>query len=48
MLSGLKDSTKMQNRESLFKYQSCVYSFQRKSYINHKVMEIRWNNKLFS
>ena len=38
-LNGLKRSTKMKNRESLFKYQSRVYNFQRNSDVNHIGME---------
>ena len=47
MLNGLKGSTIVQNRESLFKYQPCIYSVQRNSDVNHRDMKIRLNNKLF-
>ena len=46
-LNVLKGSTKMQNIESLFKYQSCFYSFQRNNGANHIGMKRIWNNKLF-
>ena len=37
----------MINIESLFKYQSSIYSVQRRSGVNHRGMRMRWNNKLF-
>ena len=46
-LNGLKSSTKIQKRESLFKYQSCLYNAQRDSDVNHRCMIIIWNNKPF-
>ena len=46
-LNGLKCSTKIQKRESLFSYKSCIYNFQRKSDVNHKGIQMRWNNKTF-
>ena len=47
-LNGLKGSTKVQNRESAFKYQSGLYNVQRNSDVNHRGMKIRWNKKTFS
>ena len=46
-LNGLKGSTKMQTRQSRFKYQSRIYNVQRKYDVDHKGMKIIWNNKLF-
>ena len=43
----MKGSTKMKNRESLFKYKSHIYNVQRKSDVNHRCMKMIWNNKLF-
>ena len=48
MLNGLKGSTKIQNRQSLFIYQPHIYNFQRKSNINQRGTKIQWNNKLFT
>ena len=47
-LIGIKGSTTMQKRESLFKYQSRVYNVQSSSDVDHRGMKIQWNNKLFS
>ena len=47
ILNGLKGSTKMQNRESLLKYQSRINNIQRNFYVNHIGMKMRWNNKPF-
>ena len=38
----------MQNRESLFKYQSCIYNVQSNSDVKHSGMKMRWNNKTIS
>ena len=46
-LNELKGSTKLQNRSSIFKCQSSMYSVQRNYYINHRDMKIQWNTKLF-
>ena len=46
-LNRIKVSTKMQKRESIFKYQSCIYNIQRSSDVNHRGMKIRHYNKLF-
>ena len=34
----------MKNRESLFKYQSCIYNVQSNYDVNHRGMKMRWNN----
>ena len=47
ILNGLKGSTKMQNIESLLKFQSLIYNVQIKSDVDHRGMKMRWNNKLF-
>ena len=47
-LNGLKGSTKMQERESLFKYQSRVYSVQSNYDVDHRGMKMQWDNKMFS
>ena len=44
ILNGLKGGIKMQKRESLLKYQSCIYNMQRKSDVNHRGMKMRWIN----
>ena len=46
-LDVLKGSTKMQNIESLFKYQSRIYNVQSNYDVNHRCMKMRCNNKLF-
>ena len=43
----LKGSTKMQHRESLFKYQSRLNNVQRNDDVNHIGIKLRWNNKIF-
>ena len=47
IFNGLKGRTNIQKRESLFKYQSRIYIFQRNSDVNHRDMKIIWNKKLF-
>ena len=47
MLNGLKGSTKIQNRESLLKYKSCIYNVQGNYYVHHRGMKMQCNNKLF-
>ena len=37
----------MQQRESLFKYQSHFYNVQRNNNVKHRGMKMRRNNKLF-
>ena len=37
----------MQKIKSQFKYQSRVYNVQSNSYVNHRGIKIRWNNKIF-
>ena len=34
----------MKNRESLFKYQSRIYNFQRNPGVNHRGMKMIWKN----
>ena len=46
-LNGLKCSTKIQNIESQFKYQSRIYTVQSNSDVNHRGIKMIWNNKLF-
>ena len=46
-LNAIKGITKIQNRESLLKYQSCICNFQRNIEVNHRGMIIIWYNKLF-
>ena len=46
-MNGLKGSTKIKNRESLFKYQSLIYNVQRNSDVNHIGMNMICNNKPF-
>ena len=38
----------MQKRESLFKYQWQIYNVQSNSYVNHRGLKMRCDNKLFS
>ena len=45
-LNGIKVSTKMQNRESLFKYQQRIYNVKINSDVNYIGMKILRNNKL--
>ena len=37
----------MQGSISLFKYQSCVYNFQRNYGVNHRGIKMRCNKKMF-
>ena len=46
-MNRLKGITKLQKRQSRFKYQSRIYNVQRKSDVDHRSMKIIWNNKLF-
>ena len=46
-LNGLKCRTKMQKRESLFKYQARIYNVQGNYDANHRGVQIIWNNKPF-
>ena len=46
--NGLKCGTKIESRESLFKYQSHVYNIQRNSDVNYRGTKMWWNNKHFS
>ena len=46
-MNVLKGSTKIQKRQSQFKYKSRIYNVQMNSDVNHRGMKIRWNNKLF-
>ena len=39
-LNGLKYRTKMQDRESLFKYQSHIYNVQRNYDVKHRGMKM--------
>ena len=41
ILNGLKGSTKMQKKESIFKYQSHIYNVQRNYGVNCRVMKMR-------
>ena len=41
IFNGLKGGSKMQDRESLFKYQPQIYNVQRYSDVNHRGIEIR-------
>ena len=41
ILNGIKGSTQMQKRESLFKYQSRIYNFQSNSDVNHRGKKMR-------
>ena len=47
ILNGIKDSTKIQKGESLFKYKSRIYNVQRNSDVNHRGMKMIRNNKVF-
>ena len=46
--NGLKGIKKMQNGESLFKYQLCIYNVQSKSDVNQRSIKMRWDNKRFN
>ena len=41
-----KNSTTIQQKESLFKYQSIFYNVQGNNYVMHRGMKLLWNNKL--
>ena len=47
ILNGLKGSTKIQKRQSEFKYQSFIYNVQRKSDVNHRGMKMSRNKNYF-
>ena len=40
-LHRLKGDTKMQNRESIFKYKSCFYNVQRNNDVKHRGIKLR-------
>ena len=46
-LNGIKGGTKIQKRESLFKYQPCLYNVKRNDDVKHKCMKLRRYNKKF-
>ena len=46
-MNGLKGSTKIQNIQSQFKYQSRLYNVQRNPNIDHRGIKMIRNNKLF-
>ena len=48
ILNRLRDSTKIENKESLFKFQSHIYSVKSNYDVNHRGMKMRCNNKRFS
>ena len=45
IMNGPKGRTKMQKRQSQFKYQSRIYNDQSNSDVDHRGMKMRWNNK---
>ena len=47
ILNRLKGRSNMQNTESILKYQSRIYNFQKNSDINHRGTKVICNNKLF-
>ena len=46
ILNGLKGITKMQKRQTQFKYQPRIYNVQKNSNVDHRGMKMRCNNKV--